>query len=78
MKRARLMTSVMSPREKTPHKATFWRLRSFKQFRMKNGRMNTVYTISVLDQRKIVGPITEEVSRPVQGPIDSQSSICVP
>jgi hypothetical protein len=58
MKRARLMTSVMSPREKTPHKANFWRLRSFKQFRMKNGRMNTVYIVSVFDQRTDAGRIT--------------------
>jgi hypothetical protein len=40
-KRVKLVIIVISPREKTPHKAIFWRLRSWRQLMMKKGKMNT-------------------------------------
>jgi hypothetical protein len=41
VKRVRLIASVMAPREKTPHKATFCLWRSLMQLRTKKGKMNT-------------------------------------
>ena len=38
MKRTRLMIIVSAPRLKMPHSPSFWRLRSFRQEIMKNGR----------------------------------------
>jgi hypothetical protein len=60
-RRARLTPIVIRPREKTPHKAIFWRLRSFRQLITKKGRINTA-RVSHLCYSKANGRYARRIS----------------
>jgi hypothetical protein len=71
IKRARLITSVIAPRENMPHKAIFCRVRScIMQLIMKNGRMNTVKLATSPSNVRFTH--TEQICRPIKNPIDYQ------
>jgi hypothetical protein len=60
-KRARLTPIVRRPREKTPHKATFWRLRNFRQLITKKGSINTA-SVSCLPHLEADGKYAHKIS----------------